>query len=166
PYEVVVRQRHHRIEADRQEPFDLPLVDLADDLVGVHARLRQLLGRHPPDLGDVRPILGVDQVAAARQLVALLAVLAATLAVALAGDRRVATVWASDASRGQHDVDRAEHVRHAVRVVFEAAGVHQKAGLGGAPPLGGYSNRLLRDAGHLGGAPRGPGPDLLAHALE
>ena len=32
--EVAVRQRDHRVEADREQPADLAAIDLAEDLVG------------------------------------------------------------------------------------------------------------------------------------
>ena len=75
------------------------------------------------------------------KLVAFLSMLAATLSIGLAGDRRVAAVFAADASRGQHDVDRAEHVLHAMAVMFDAAGVHQKTGFRRSPPFGGLADR-------------------------
>ena len=48
------------------------------------------------------------------------------------------------------------HVLHAVRVVLDAAGVQQEAGLRRAPPLGRLPDRPLGDAGHLGRPPRRP----------
>jgi len=91
-------------------------------------------------------------------------VLAPALPVALAGDGRVAASWSSDAARGQDEVDGAEHVDHSVRVLLDAAGVQQEAGLRRAPPLGGLPDRALGDAGDLRGATRRPLPDAAAPA--
>ena len=87
-------------------PWISPRLDLAEHLVAIDAGVRQLLLGDAPDVGDVPAMLGVLDVAAAGELVALLAVLAAALAVALAGDRRVAAARPADPPRRQHDVDR------------------------------------------------------------
>ena len=93
----------------RQQALDLAAVDLAEDLVG--SRRRRAAARPasmPQTPATWRAVLRVLDVAAAGKLVALLAVLAAALAVALAGDRRVAAARPADPARGQHDVDRAQ----------------------------------------------------------
>ena len=70
------------------------------------------------------------------KLIALLAVLAAALAVGLADDGAVAALRLADAAGREHEVDRAERVLHAVRVVLDAARVKEEAGLRRAPPFG------------------------------
>src|SRR5207302_4625522 len=112
----------------------------------------------PRHLGAV---LRVADVAGAGELVALLAVLPAALAVALPGDGRIAAIGPADASGGEDDVDGAQAVLHAVRVVLDAAGVQQEARPGRAPQLRRLADRLLGDAGHLGRAPRRPLLDVL-----
>ena len=97
---------------------------LRKNLVGIHSRLRQFVGRDVPDFGDMGPMFRVRQIACAGKLVTLLPMLASSLAIGLARDRRIAAVFAADASGGEHDVDRAQHVLHAVAVMFNAAGVH------------------------------------------
>ena len=89
-------------------------------------------------------MLGVGDVAPARELVALLPVLAAALAVGLADDGAVAALGLADAAGGEHEVDRAERVLHAVGVVLDAAGVEEEAGLRRPPPLGGLADRRAR----------------------
>jgi hypothetical protein len=94
-------------------------------------------------------MFGVCNVARAGQLIAFLSVFASPLPVPLSGDRRVTAVRASDPPRREHEVDRAEHILHAVAVMFDAARMHQETCLRGAPPLGGLADRFFRDAGHL-----------------
>ena len=86
-----------------------------------------------PDLGDVCAVLRVLDVARARQLVALLALLPPALAVALAGDHRVAAAFPADAAGGDHQVDGRHAVLDALGVMLDAAGVEQEAGLRRAP---------------------------------
>ena len=113
--ESAVRQRHLGVEADAEQAADLAAVDQAEDLVGVHAGAPgNSSGADAPDLGDVLAVLGLADVAAAGKLVALLAVLAPALAVALAGDGRVAAVGPADPARGQDHVDGAQAVLDAV----------------------------------------------------
>ena len=59
------------------------------------------------------------------------------------GDGGVAAAGLADAARGQHHVDAAEDVVHALGLVLDAPGVQQEAGLGLAPHAGG-----LLDGGH------------------
>ena len=166
PDEVVVGQRDDRVEADAQQPLDLAAVDLADDLVGIDAGLREIGRIHPPHAGDVGAMLGIGEVASAGQLIAFLAVLAPTLAVGLSGDRRVAAVRAADAPGGQHDVDGAQHVLDAVAVVLESARMAEEARLRRAPPLGGLLDRLHRDAGDLRRSPRRPFAHVRRDGIE
>ena len=51
--EGVVGQRHLRVEADREQPFDFAAIDLAEHFVGIHAGAGQLLFVDAPDSGDV-----------------------------------------------------------------------------------------------------------------
>ena len=66
-------------------PPSVPSV--SSSLVGRVARPRQVVGVDAPDAGDMRPVRGIVDLAVARQLVGLLAVLAPALAVALAGEQ-------------------------------------------------------------------------------
>src|SRR5262245_8361994 len=131
--EGVVRQRHFRVEADRQQPPDLASVDLAEQLVGVNARAREFLLVDSPDARDVAPLFRVADVAPAWKLIALLAVLATALSVCLANDGAVAALRFADPTRREHEVDGAQRVLHAVRVMFDAAGVEEEARLRRAP---------------------------------
>ena len=116
--------------------------------------------------GDVPTVLRVADVAPAWKLIALLSVLASTLPVGLADDRAVAALGLADAAGGQDEVDRAEGVLHAIGVVFDAAGVEEKAGLCGAPPFRGLEQRPLRDASHLRGACQRPLPTVFPDRVE
>src|SRR5581483_11384333 len=102
-----------------------------------------------PDFRDVFAIRFDRDVAHAGQLFRLLSVLAPALAVALAGDCAVRTTRTADAARREHEIDRGEAVLHAVRVMLDAARVHEKARLRFAPQLGGGANRFLGDARRL-----------------
>ena len=75
-------------------------------LVGRDARERRLVDS--PDTRDVAPVLGVADVAPARELIALLPVLAPALAVGLADDGAVAALWLADAAGREDEVDRAK----------------------------------------------------------
>src|SRR5262249_47969308 len=108
--ERVIRQRNLGIETDRQQSFDFAGVDLAKQLVGIDARAGQIFLVDTPDLSDVTPMFGVADVAPTRKLIALLPMLASALAVGLAGDRAVSALGFSDASRGEHEIDRPERV--------------------------------------------------------
>src|SRR5207253_913841 len=121
---------------------------------------------HAPDADDMGAVLLVLDDAAAGQLVALLAMLAAALTIALPGDRGVAAALTTDAAAGQDHVDRTETVLHAMRVMLNAAGVHQETALCRAPPLRRLPDRALGYAGHFGGAPRRPLLDMLGVLFE
>ena len=91
----------------------------------------------PHTLATCGTVLGVGDVAVAGQLVALVAVLAAALAVALPGDRRHAATGLAELAGGEPEVDRGEHVVDALGVLLDAAGVQHHPGRRRAPQLGG-----------------------------
>src|SRR5262245_51305083 len=138
--ECDVRQRHDRVEANRQGASDLTGVDRAKQLVGVAAWTWQLFLVDGPDSRDVLAMLRIADIAPARQLVAFLPVLAASLPVGLARDRPVTAFRFADAARGEHQVDRTERVLDTVRMMLDAARVKQKTGLRGAPPFSGLAD--------------------------
>ena len=111
-------------------------------------------------------MIGIADVAPARQLIALLPVLATALPVGLTDDRAVAALRLADPARREHQVDRAEAVLDAVRVMFDAAGVKEEARLRRAPPLGRLHQRPLRHAGHVRGPRQRPLPAVVGHLLE
>src|SRR5688572_7003955 len=84
--ETVIRQGDLRVEADGEQPSDFSAIDLAEELVGIHAGARQVLFVDPPYAGDVAAVLRVADVAPPGQLIALLPMLAAALSVGLADD--------------------------------------------------------------------------------
>src|SRR5262245_20364025 len=101
-------------------------------------------------------MLGIADIPPPGKLIALLSVLAAALAVRLADDRAVTTFRFADSSRREHQIDRAERVLHAVRMVLDATRMKQEAARRGAPPLGRLPDRSLRNSGHLSSPGRGP----------
>ena len=109
----------------------------------------------PHTVATCGPVLGVGDVAVAGELVALVAVLAAALAVALAGDRRHAAARLAELAGRQTEVDRGEHVVDALGVLLDAAGVQQHPGRRRAPPLGGLLDARRGHAGDLGRPRRG-----------
>src|ERR1019366_3655057 len=80
-----VRQRDRRIETNRQQALDLAVMNRIHDFLSGVAGLRQILRLDTPDTGHVLASSGIMDRTRARQLVAFLAVLAASLTVALAG---------------------------------------------------------------------------------
>ena len=107
-------------------------------------------------------MLRVADVPQARQLIAFLAVLPTALAVGLADDGAVAALRTADPAGGEHEVDGAERVLHAVGVMLDAARVEEKARPGGAPHLGGLLDRAPGHAGDF----RGPGERPLAAVVR
>src|SRR4029434_254847 len=83
---VRIRDGNQRIETDANEPFDLAALDGVENLTRGKALFRQVALRQTPELGDELSMLRIVDVAAARKLVAALAVFAPALTVALAGE--------------------------------------------------------------------------------
>ena len=90
----------------------------------------------------------------ARQLIALLPVLAAALAVALAGDHGAAAAFPTDVAGGQRQVDQRRAVLHAFGLMLQSARVHGDGAIRFRKPMRGLFDRLRRNARHLA---RGPG---------
>src|SRR5262249_58962817 len=99
-------------------------------------------------------MLRVLDVPLSGQLVGLLALLAAALAVALTRDHGIAAAFAADPPRGDDEVDRRHAVIHPLGVMLDAPRVEQKAGLRRAPYLGGTDDHLRRHARDLSGVLR------------
>ncbi len=139
-----LREHHigHREEVQCPDAlFDVGGAGRGDDGVGAHQeqgayvpaqRVQQLvraapgaregLRRYAPHLRDVRPRGRVGQLAVARQLVGLLAVFAAALPVALAGQAPVAGVRAAGAAGRQAQVDPGTDRVRALGLLLGAAG--------------------------------------------
>src|SRR5262245_19564201 len=100
-------------------------MDRVHDLDGAVARAGQRLRRHTPDAGDVCARRRVGEAALARELVALLPVLAAALAITLAGDHDGVCAFASDIAGGECDRHDSLAVFYTLRLVLQAARVHQ-----------------------------------------
>src|SRR5262249_30032361 len=111
-----------------------------DDLHRGDALPRDALLGDAPHRRDVRAVLGVLDVARAGKLVALLALLAPALAIALAGDHRVAATGSADPPGRDDGVDRRHAVFDALRMVLDAAGVKEKARPRRPPELGGAND--------------------------
>ena len=132
--EVAVGQRDRRVEADGEQALDLAVVDRLDQRHGGQALVREVDSSGTPQTPAMYSrCSGFSMSRAPGQLVALLALLARALAVALAGDHRVAAAFAADAAGGEHQVDGGHAVLDALGVVLDAARVQQEAGLGAGP---------------------------------
>ena len=166
PDHVVVRQRNQRVEADADEPLDLAAMDRLHDLVSGQALAGHVLLVNAPDAADVLAVFGIFDVPVARELIALVAVLASALAVALAGDRGVAAVRLADAPGGKHEVDAGQNVLDALALVLDPARMQQKTGLGRSPPFRGLQDFLLRDTGGALGPFEVVGFDRLLRLLK
>jgi hypothetical protein len=68
-------------------------------------------------------MLGILDVAAARELITFLALFASALAIALAGDHGVTASFTTDASRSNDEINRCHAILNALGVVFYAAGM-------------------------------------------
>jgi hypothetical protein len=84
--EVAIWQGYDRVERPGQHPLDLARLHFAEDLVAVDPGMRQFRLGNAPEVGDELPVQRVLDVPTAGQLVCLLAVLSASLAVPLAGN--------------------------------------------------------------------------------
>lgn len=60
--EIIVWQRHQRIEADRNQPTNLTALNLAEHLITIHTWLWQIVGGDVPHLGHMSTMLGVGQI--------------------------------------------------------------------------------------------------------
>ena len=106
-----------------KEGSRIALVNAPKDFVRVDTRFGQLFGVDAPYAGDMCAVLRVGEIASAWKLIAFLAVFASALSVRLAGDGRIATVFAANATRCQHDVDRAQNILNAMAVMLDTARV-------------------------------------------
>jgi hypothetical protein len=149
-----------------KRPSNLATVDFAECLVSIDARGRKVVLRNAPKAGDVGPVLRIVDLAAARQLVALLAMLAPALAIALPRDSGIAAELPADTTGSEDEVDGSEDVLNAVGVMFQPAGVHEEAGLGLAPPLGRLPDGALGDPRDFRRAARRPFLDVRRDFLE
>ena len=122
---VRVRNRHEGIKTDREQAANLAGFNGVKNLAGREPGPRNLGFGDAPKLRNEVPVVLVFDVAAAGQLVAPLAVLAAALAVPLPGDGSVSAAGLSDASAGQDKIDVGEAVFDALGVVLDSAGMQQ-----------------------------------------
>ena len=160
------RQRDQGIEADGEQALDLAPMDGVHDLDGGVAGAGQVVRRDAPDAGDVLARRGVGEAALARQLVALLAVLAAALAVALAGDHDAAGAFPPDVSGGERNGADGFAVLDALGVVLDAAGVQNHGAAGFADPMRRALDGVGRNAADFGCALRVPGLGRFGGLLE
>ena len=105
---------------------------------------------HAPDLCHVGAGGGIGDLPVAGELVRLLAVFAAALAVALAGERAVAAARGARQAQQEGEIDGGRGGVGAVDVLFDAAaGEDVAAALAGAvgQPPGGFTDQPGGDAG-------------------
>ena len=129
-----------RLEASSQQgPDAAGGAHPVEHLVRRQARLGQLVGVDAPDRGHVGPVGRVGELAVAGQLVGLLPVLAAALAVALAGDGAVAGVRLAGQPEGEGEIDEGLRGVGAVAVLLGAAGGEDHRRLGGGQGVHGLA---------------------------
>src|SRR5215216_889939 len=95
------------------------------------------------------PMLGIRDGTFTGKLVRLLSMLAPTLTIALSGDGAVAPAWGADISGRQHEVDVGEDVVNAVRVMFDAACVHDHRGFSTAIKSSSFDYPFSRNSADL-----------------
>src|SRR5262249_32679331 len=91
---------------------------------------------------------------------------APALAVALSGDGGIAAALAPDAPGSQHDVDCAEDVLDAMRVMLDAARMQEEARFRRSPNFGCLPDRALGDAGDFRRARGSPLVDVRGDGIE
>ena len=156
-----VGQRHQRVEADREQRLDLAAVDRLHDLDAPMSPARGISsGAMPQTRATCSRAAGSVIERWPGQLIALLPVLAAALAVALAGDHHAARALAADVAGGQAEVDHRQAVLDALRLMLDAARVQRHRAVGLAEPARRLLDRLGRHAGDLARRARG------SHALH
>ena len=106
---------HEQARGRRRAPERLQQLD------GGHAGTGDDVGLDAPDARHVGARVGVDDLAVAGELVALLAVLAPALPVALAGEGAVAAARAAGQAEQQGEVDRGRRGVGAVDVLLDPA---------------------------------------------
>src|SRR5579864_4997102 len=111
--EVRIRKRHKWIEAHGKQSLNLAAVDGFHDLFGAVARLGKFFRPNAPDAGNVFASGWVRERSLAGKLVALLSMLASTLAVSLAGNHRRTRTLAPNISRSKSNVEHSQAVFHA-----------------------------------------------------
>src|SRR5262245_6657640 len=111
-------------------------------------------------------MFGIADVAPSGKLVALLPVLAPALAIRLSDDGAVAAFRFADTPRCEDEVDGAERVLYAVRVVLDSACMEQEAALRCPPPFGRLPNRPFGHAGDVRAFGRRPLPAILRYLIE
>src|SRR5262249_38546556 len=116
-----IRQRDQRVETNREQSFDLSTVNRFHDLDRRIARVGQTVWIDAPYFADVSAGLRIFDVPLARQLVALLPVLAAALSIALARDHIRTGAFSTDLTGCQAQVDDREDILHTVGMVLDAA---------------------------------------------
>src|SRR5262249_39989271 len=130
----VIRKGYNRIKADRKKTADFIRFDFPEHLIAIDTRGRHFLFGDSPNVCDVGAVFGIGNVASPRKLIAFLSVFAASLAISLPRDGGVSASGSADPARGEHDVDGAQNVLNAVRVMLNSAGVHQKTSFCSPPP--------------------------------
>ena len=133
-----VGQRDQRVEAHREQRLDLAAVDRLHDLHAPRDPARAVSsGSMPQTRATCSRCSGSVIERMPGQLIALLAVLAAALAVALAGDHHAAGALAAEVAGREAQVDHREAVLDALRLVLDAARVHAHRAIGLADPVRG-----------------------------
>ncbi len=162
-----VRRGHHRIRTHHQQRPHLG-AQRVQQLVRTAPRTRERVGIDPPHLRDMAARRRVGELAVAGQLVGLLAVFTASLAVALPRQTAVAGQRPARAPGGQGEVDPGADGVRALRLLLGAARGQHHAALRVAEHLDGRPQLRNRNAGQplhqLRPVGHHPGPRLVPAA--
>jgi hypothetical protein len=120
---------HHDVAAVHEQGARAPVAaEALEQFDGRQAGTGQQVGVDAPNGGDVRPRRRIGDQPVSGQLVGLLAVLTAALAVSLPGDGAVTTSFRADQAEDQRHVDGSSDGVGAVGVLFRTApGEHESA---------------------------------------
>src|SRR4051812_36523325 len=102
-------------------------MDRFHDLIRSQPLAGHILLVNTPDAADIFAVFGILNIPIAGQLIALVPVLASTLAIALACDGGVAAKGPPDPARRKHQVDTGQHVLDSFALMLNPASVQQKA---------------------------------------
>jgi hypothetical protein len=166
-HHIRVGSRHHEIAAHHQQAaHPVRGADAVHELAGREACRRKLIRRDAPDRRDCRAVRRIIDLAIAGQLISFLPVLAPALAIALAGQARVAAIALSRLAQRQDQIDVGVNIIDAVTLLFRPAPGDHHGGCGVGQDMYGLFQQRDRNAGEAFDAIRPVARDDALHALE
>src|SRR5260370_14054485 len=147
--EIRVGQRDQRIEADGEQRLDFAAMDSLHDLDGGIALLSDFVFLNTPDLRDMPAPFRIVDLALTGKLIALLAMFAAALSIALAGDHHAARAFAADVAPAQIHVDHRPYGFDAFGVMLDSAAMHPHSAVVAGDPARRPFDEVRRTASHF-----------------